>query len=86
VALEIFERKGALQILTYLYYSRPRIHSEILGKLKISPGTLDKRLKDLNSLGLIIDTKENRLPFERKISLTSKGKHIARARMRPQDL
>jgi len=78
--MEIFAKAGSADILVTLLENQGKLFlTELKRKIgKGSMSTLNTRLIELKSLGLIKDEQESKFGGRRYIWLTSKGKKIAK--------
>jgi len=84
---EKLEKNKSLTILATLYtIGNKTYHSELRKKAQIGINTLDKRLFELRSIGLIEEEIEDKFGGRRYIWLTPKGKRVAEKLVEIEDI
>ena len=76
--MRYFEKAHSASILIILYREGRLFYSQLLKLLGHGGGTVSATLEYLKNLGLIIDEVENKFGGKRYLSLTEKGKKIAK--------
>ncbi len=75
--LDILERKHSLKVLMVLRSCGPVNKSELTESITSGAGSVQVRIDDLKSSGLVEVREETVRPFRKMVSLTEKGRAVA---------
>ena len=80
------ERLSIAVILTLLKQNESIVKGILASKIAKSAGTVIDRIDELQTMGLVIETKEDKRPFRKFVELTPKGREVAERLAEIEDL